>query len=663
MSKLEVHRCRFVDYIPEAIHCMAFNGDGSLLVVSRSNADIELWNVSQTWTLQQRFVGGENASVEAVAWCGDRLFSAGLHGQITEWNLHSLQPKDTVDSQGGAVWCLATNHSGTRLAVGCEDGCIRLFDIEDGHFYYARTLDRIEGRILSLAWHKDDQVLVSGSSLSTINLWNANTGRTTLRITVEDFHKESTLVWSVALLRDFTIISGDSLGTIQFWDGKFGALKQSHKAHQADVLTMVVNEDETRLFASGVDSKIVQFSLVTVAELDGRVAKKWVQTAKARVHTHDLRALALAPSPSTLLVSGGVDTQVVVYDCNNIEGSTRKIPPYLHHQFISLASQAGLMLCQYPRKLQVWRLGSANVQETTMPGPGDWIAAPMTTGPKLLLEFQPKSKGNFVSSGISPNGSWLVTSDMYNTRLFKALVSAKGGYEISKVKDFALATVATHSLTFTTDNQHMILAGSDGVIRVISLTDLTVVASFDEQSATGPVTRMAVSEDGNWLAAGDTGDNVHLYNLSTYEHQGVLPKSGSYHVCFGFQPITNYLVVAYATHQVQIFDPITMALTEWSRNNSNKFPAHYLRKYPKTTVIAFDPARPNCAILADHTSFTRLDFDQDMSDTYSKAVRSALVRNQHRKGGAKEAAVIGQDPAAVPNKKATLEDIKKQLFT
>lgn len=51
-----------------------------------------------------------------------------------------------MDSNGGAVWCLAVNSNGTRLAAGCEDGCIRLFDISDGQFEYLRKFEQQNGK-------------------------------------------------------------------------------------------------------------------------------------------------------------------------------------------------------------------------------------------------------------------------------------------------------------------------------------------------------------------------------------------------------------------------------------------------------------------------------------------------------------------------------------
>ena len=74
-----VHRCRFVEYTPRAVHCIALHQGTHVLraAVSRANADIEIWNITDTWHCERVIPGGEHMSVEALVWSGDRLFSAG----------------------------------------------------------------------------------------------------------------------------------------------------------------------------------------------------------------------------------------------------------------------------------------------------------------------------------------------------------------------------------------------------------------------------------------------------------------------------------------------------------------------------------------------------------------------------------------------------------
>ena len=71
------------------------------LAVSRADASIELWSgearagrsARMSWYQELVIPGTEGESVETLTWCGGRLYSAGLNGQIVEWNLLTLVPK------------------------------------------------------------------------------------------------------------------------------------------------------------------------------------------------------------------------------------------------------------------------------------------------------------------------------------------------------------------------------------------------------------------------------------------------------------------------------------------------------------------------------------------------------------------------------------------
>ena len=46
---LAVHRCRFVDFVPSAIQCVAFDASGTLLAVARESGDVEVWSPECAW--------------------------------------------------------------------------------------------------------------------------------------------------------------------------------------------------------------------------------------------------------------------------------------------------------------------------------------------------------------------------------------------------------------------------------------------------------------------------------------------------------------------------------------------------------------------------------------------------------------------------------------
>ena len=399
-----LHRCRFLTFLPHAIISLAFSPSGRLLALGRSNGNVELWAVGANpaqlpsaswavagsasaagvgasqggangWVLLKTVPGSGEATVQVLMWARsarggqERLFSAGLNGRLIEWDLVGLAPKFASDTYGGAVWSGSIQETlvdGSRtltIALGCEDGTIRLFDVSDASAppLYSKALSRHSSRILSVAWSPDANFLATGGSDGMIKLWDLrNDGRNILRITVEnkglrrttlaegnkagtkggnskikkykssDAEKYETYVWSVVFLSGSTLMSGDSLGNLQVWELEFGTLRQTFpKALQGDVLTMALNKQRNVLYASGVEGKIVELKRVSLgvdkkdmammASAAGAAAGappttaglgddeandascKWILTANHRQHTHDVYALAL--SPMTLPVS------------------------------------------------------------------------------------------------------------------------------------------------------------------------------------------------------------------------------------------------------------------------------------------------------------------------------------------------------------------------
>ena len=400
-----LHRCRFLTFLPHAIISLAFSPSGRLLALGRSNGNVELWSVGANpphaqsgasnggangWVLLKTVPGSGEPTVQVLLWAkgsgrgaaSERLFSAGLNGRLIEWDLQLLAPKFASDTYGGAVWSGAIHASKVEgataltIALGCEDGTVRLFDVSDASQgpLYSKALSRHSSRVLSVCWSPDGNLIASGGSDGMIKLWDLlNDGRNIQRITVENKglrrttlaegnadapnkarkngkqqgDKYDTYVWALVFLSGATLLSGDSLGNIQVWELEFGTLRQSFpKALQGDVLCVALNKQRNVLYASGVEGKIVELKRVSMdkegASGDEEAAAggddanaKWLLTANHRQHTHDVYALAISPntlpaaaskqmgSPKLgavaaplpnnyLLVSGGVDTQLLL---------------------------------------------------------------------------------------------------------------------------------------------------------------------------------------------------------------------------------------------------------------------------------------------------------------------------------------------------------------
>lgn len=149
-----------------------------------------------------------------------------------------------------------------RIAAACDDGCARIFIAQSGTpgLTYSRSLPRVEGRTLAVAWHPSGKVLATAGTDGCIHLWSLDTCHELLRITTGDgsgaASSQQACIWTLLVLRDGTVVSGDSSGNVQFWDGRFGTLLAGFAVHQADVLQLAGSPDGNMVFAAGVCARL-----------------------------------------------------------------------------------------------------------------------------------------------------------------------------------------------------------------------------------------------------------------------------------------------------------------------------------------------------------------------------------------------------------------------
>ncbi|GMG08914.1 unnamed protein product [Aspergillus oryzae] len=152
--------------------------------------------------------------------------------------------------------------------------------------------------VLSVAFSPDGQTIASGSSDTTIKLWDAKTG-----MELQTFKGHSSSVLSVAFSPDGqTIASGSSDKTIKLWDAKTDTELQTFKGHSDGVRSVAFSPDGQTIASGSYDRTIKLWDPKTGTEL---------QTFKG--HSDGVRSVAFSPDGQTI-ASGSYDKTIKLWD-------------------------------------------------------------------------------------------------------------------------------------------------------------------------------------------------------------------------------------------------------------------------------------------------------------------------------------------------------------
>ncbi|CEP62365.1 small subunit rRNA maturation protein UTP4 LALA0_S05e04016g [Lachancea lanzarotensis] len=471
-----VHRARFAELKGANITALAFSHASRAdkrtpsdlrLALGRSNGDIEIWNPRNGWYQELIIQGGKDRTVEGLLWSnlpGEplRLFSIGASTVVTEWDLASGLALKNYDCNAGVIWSMALDSTGTKLAVGCDNGCVVIVDISGGPgvMEHEAVLQRQDSRVLSVAW-KGTESVIGGCADGRIRVWSATSteelrGRILHTMKVDKSKKESTLVWSVIYLpKKDQIVSGDSTGAVKFWDLQYATLTQTFKSHEADVLCLATDETNSKVFSAGVDRKIYQYNLASANTAKNNL--KWVVASNRLLHSNDVRTMASYQSKGAdFLVSGGLEKNLFISSISNFtDGTYTKIPYFVpFHKNALFNAEQRLCVVWQQSTIRIWAVGMDA-------GDGENY--------KLCCKLTLNDEQNISTCALSNDGQVLIVGRPSTTKLFH-LHPSNGKLKVTKLdNEFLLRTGAKH-IKFI-DNSNILLVSSKDEVLKLDLED------------------------------------------------------------------------------------------------------------------------------------------------------------------------------------------------
>ncbi|XP_065359692.1 U3 small nucleolar RNA-associated protein 4 homolog [Calliphora vicina] len=648
-GRTQIHNVRFYNLTPRSIQTMAYNKIWKKLALSRNDGSIEIWDMGNAPCLERTITKTPGNSVEGLAWCADRLFSAGLSGEVIDWNLQTLKPRHKQHVTGNAIWCLDVNRTGNEIAIGTEEGYINIFNISNNQLQYKNLFDKQEGRVLCCHFDATGNFLVTGS-VGAIRIWNTRTGHAINKMNVSaklnKSNPQETIVWSIQVLRDFTIISGDSCGFVTIWDGKSATQIESHQALKSDVLAVAVDEKEQKLFCAGIEPTIRIYAKTQIHR-DDMVYNRWIKFLQRRVHDHDVKALL---SVKDQIYSGGVDGYLGVSSASKTQSKIVKYGPFLEQPCVTVAPHERLLLLRYTNYLEIWRMGSSSSQqELNEKSNAETKSLTIDTVPEKLLEFKSKNEEHIVCAALSPNGRWLCYSTQKEIRLFQFIPgTSTQATQLIRVKELPEQFAPASHVAFIADSMRLlivnretkqilifsILTPTDDVLNFSSSPPLDFVECIDtSKHIKDSIKLFSVSLCGSYIVAASADRTIAVWSVyqgKHFKHLLNLPRYSAATTALAIHAEQPRIVAAFADGKIFEYDMEEMCFTctalDYFVSNSDSF---------CITNIALDARNPNIFVMQNDSKMFVLEKckqqdkleDAVMENSNKKSLKKSRIEN------------------------------------
>lgn len=322
---------------------LAISRDGRLVVAGNESGVVQSWDLGTEEPTATAVGHPHEGRVTSVAISRDgRTASAGADG-VVDITGPSGGPSDSPPMKfDGAVFSVAFNPSGDRLAVGTADGQIRLIDVRGSKpvELLAKSAAHVDG-VMSIAFSPDGKYLATGGADRMVQLWDAATMTPvrsmpghTATVTAVAFNDDGSRIasvsndktvrlWDVAtgnrigdpmrghgglvLTVDFVsdgdvIVSGGNEHTMRLWDGVQGQpLSETVSARSGPVTDVAISADGHEIASVGTDRTVRLWSADTGLPVES-----------TSPHSGLVTSVAFSPA-DRMVASAGADGRVALW--------------------------------------------------------------------------------------------------------------------------------------------------------------------------------------------------------------------------------------------------------------------------------------------------------------------------------------------------------------
>jgi WD40 repeat protein len=287
---------------------IAFSADGHTLASSSYDRSVKLWCMTSHQCLQT--LQKHTNFVWSVAFHPTQplLASGGEDYTVRLWDQQTGQCTKTWQGHSNSIYTIALTTNHRLLASGHEDETIKLWNLNqptladataDAAFSLPfRTLRGHTGRVFSIAFSPDDQILATASSDHTIKLWNPHNAQC-----LKTLQAHTSWVWAIAFHPNGKLLASASYDhSLRLWDVATGDCLYTLKEHNSCILSVAFSPNGQWLASGGYEQTIKLWQPKT---------GQCLQTLQA--HLNRVWAVMFSPD-SQYLATGGDDRTVKLWD-------------------------------------------------------------------------------------------------------------------------------------------------------------------------------------------------------------------------------------------------------------------------------------------------------------------------------------------------------------
>lgn len=550
---------------------VAFSPDGKS-VASVCENELHIWD-PQTGKASTKITRSENPEkpFKAVAFSpdGESVAAGGDDQVLRVYSIEAEKPTFVSPPQAGRIEGIAFAPNGKLIASVNNVGQLTVYCPGAPNPVALGTPVSNTGEAYDVAFTADSSGLLTAGKDSRAKLTagpkpdGQNDGNTAQ--TLREYVGHTEAVRSLDVNKEGKLmVTGSADRTVRVWDVTAGKQLRSFQGHMSEVVAVALRPDGRQVASAADDGTIRLWELST--NDDHRAMTDAGDSLWAVAYSPDGKHIAAA----------GADKIVRIYTAGT--GKLEKSLPPQAAAVTSLVflTKDRLAVAGGDRLVRVWTIDGTVAKELTGHDSAILSLAGTPDGKKLVSGSADRTvRGWDPESGrelwISKLKSAVCSTAIRADGKFAAVGCADGSLimlDVSGPSPREAASISAHlagvsGIAFDPDGLRLATCGGDGLVRIWTIADngsLTPLMKFEGQVKPGtssgysPVTSVAFSPDGRFLASCGADQIVHVWDVQTKGETRGLRAHTDWVTSVAFSPDGRYLASAGVDKAARVFE-------------------------------------------------------------------------------------------------------------